>query len=124
MYMNRNMTIYDKLAELRERATKGEFANWEGYRLMALNESYGGGCALIGDGMKEKDIIYLATLHNAFPTLKAQHDAAQRLVEALEKMDTELVVATPEYDRAWKVCTNLWRTQRDAILAQYREATK
>ncbi len=74
-----------KLDELRGSATQGEYANWEGYRLMALEESHGGGCALIGDGMKEKDIVYIATLHNSYEALRRVALAGEALAEAIEE---------------------------------------
>ncbi len=100
-----------KLDELRGSATQGEYANWEGYRLMALEESHGGGCALIGDGMKEKDIVYIATLHNSYEALRRAAIAGEELAKAVE-----VALREPACEDAMNACY--------PALANYRKAVE
>lgn len=110
--------LIDKLTELREKATRGEYANWEGYRLMALDESYGGGCSLVGDNMKEKDINYIAILHNIFPLIKQHFEAAEKFVEAVKN-------AQDGENCCIHTCkTGCFHDACGDAIAEYREAIK
>lgn len=66
------MSVIQRIKELREKATHGEWDNvW---------------------GVSEDDETYILALHNAFPQLIQEHEALLRFVERVKGMDTNGVV--------------------------------
>lgn len=90
--------LIDKLTELRDAATQGE---WENITAQVVAKGSPG-------GFKDANDNYLMALHQAFPLIKQHFDAMERLVEAVAKMGGRKTVE--------------WNLQRDAALAEFREA--
>lgn len=83
------------------------------------------------DWATDDDVESIITIRNLLPTFITEYEALQRkadaLAEAVEKMgvgDQRFTSPPDDYDRGWNKLNEHWRSQRDAALSKYREATK
>lgn len=99
------MSVIDKLTELRSQIPQEYFDKF----VAEINEEN------IGTNNTNEDILrdFVTSLVNAFDTLKRQHEAAERLVEVVEKMDVFGLDSAEQ-------CSEHWREKRDAALQAYR----
>ena len=120
------------LKTLHDAATQGE---WQ----INENEEYMGGFCVNAESeeyciadtrtyypemFSRKNTEYIVALHNSFPAIIKELEAARELVKGLEKMvGHKGSVSETQSDAQYRVSlNNLWEKQRDQILSNYRKA--
>jgi len=106
--------IFTKLTELREKVDHRDFANFS----IDIHTS----------GYESEWLIreYVTSLVNAFDTLKAHHEAAERLAARIAGIDTVVICAdeTNPYEEEISATLEEVIRSRDKALEEYRNAIK